>query len=108
MDKTLTTRVVLAPGGDELGEVVGAKDGGVSGQVVEVIHDDSHEEIDHDETAEEDEGDKVEVGGVAATGLVWVEKFAGGLIPAVALLIAGSAPLAGQHDVWPSLSSGTS
>ena len=88
--------------------MVGAQDGGVPGQVVEVVHDDGHEQVDHDEAAEEDEGDKVEVGGVAATGLVWVEKFARGLISAVALLIAGPASLAGQHDVRPSLSSGTS
>ena len=88
--------------------MVGAQDGGVSGQVVEVVHDDGHEQVDHDEAAEEDEGDKVEVGGVAATGLVWVEKFPRCLIPAVALLVAGPTSLAGQHYVRPGLSSGTS
>ena len=88
--------------------MVGAEDGGVPGQVVEVVHDDGHEKVDHDEAAEEDEGDKVEVGGVTATGLVWVEKFPRGLVPAVALLIAGPAALAGQHDVRPGLPSGTS
>ena len=103
-----STGVELCPGGDELPKVVGAQDGGVSGQVVEVVHDDGHEQVDHDEAAEEDEGDKVEVGGVAATGLVWVEKFPCCLIPAVALLVTGPTSLAGQHDVRPGLSSGAS
>jgi hypothetical protein len=34
----LSAWVVLAPGGDELGEVVGPEDGGVPGQVVEAKH----------------------------------------------------------------------
>ena len=88
--------------------MVGAEDGGVPGQVVEVVHDDGHEQVDHDEAAEENEGDEVEVGGVAATGLLWVEKFPCCLIPAVALLVTGPTSLAGQHDVRPGLSSGTS
>ena len=37
------------------------KDGGVSGQVVKVVHDDGDEEVQHDEGAEEDEGDEVDV-----------------------------------------------
>ena len=36
------------------------KDGGVPRQVVKVVHDDSHEEVEHDEGAEEDEGDKID------------------------------------------------
>ena len=87
---------------------MGAEDGGVPGQVVEVVHDDGHEQVDHDEAAEENEGDEVEVGGVAATGLLRVEKFSCCLVPAVALLVTGPTSLAGQHDVRPGLSSGTS
>jgi hypothetical protein len=34
----LSAWVVLAPGGHELGEVVGPEDGGVTGQVVEAKH----------------------------------------------------------------------
>ena len=34
----LSAGVVFAPGGDELGEVVGAEDGGVPGQVVETVN----------------------------------------------------------------------
>ena len=103
-----STGVEFCPGGYELPQVVGAEDGGVPGQVVEVVHDDGHEQVDHDEAAEENEGDEVEVGGVAATGLLRVEKFPCCLIPAVALLVTGPTSLAGQHDVRPGLSSGTS
>ena len=34
------------------------------GEVVEVVHDHSHKEVEHEEAAEEDEGDKVGVGEV--------------------------------------------
>jgi hypothetical protein len=34
----LSAWVVLAPGGHELGEMVGPEDGGVTGQVVEAKH----------------------------------------------------------------------
>ena len=44
--------------------MVGAEDRGVPGQVVEVVHDDGHEEVEHDEAAEEDEGDEEGVGEV--------------------------------------------
>ena len=93
MDKTFTTRVVLAPGGDELGEVVGAKDGGVSGQVVEAVRDHSHHDVQHDEGAEEDEGDKVEIGDRVATALLWVshvELAVLGVVPLVRVRVARS------------------
>ena len=31
------------------------------GEVVKVVHDDGNKEVQHDESAEEDEGDKVDV-----------------------------------------------
>ena len=75
MNKPLTTGIVLAPSGDKLGEVVRAKDGGVSGQVVEAVRDDGHHDVQHDEGAEEDEGDKVQVGHVGPAVLVRVNQF---------------------------------
>ena len=84
------------------------KDGRVSCEVVKVVHDDSNKQVDHDEAAEEDEADKVEICCVAATSLVWVEKFASCLISMIGLLITRSASLTSQHDVRPGLSSGTS
>ena len=104
MDKTFTTRVVLAPGGDELGEVVRAKDGGVSGQVVEAVRDHSHHDVQHDEGAEEDEGDKVEIGDRVATALLWVshvELAVLGVVPLVRVRVARSTGNRGHHDVWP-------
>ena len=44
--------------------MVGAQDGRVSRQVVEAVHDDGDDDVQHDEGAEEDEGDEVEVGHV--------------------------------------------
>ena len=61
-----SARVVDGPDGDELAQVVRAQDGGVPGEVVEVVHDDGHEQVEHDEGAEEDEGDEVDVGQVGA------------------------------------------
>ena len=69
MNETFTTRVVLAPSGDELREMVRSQDGGVSGQVVEVVHDDGHEQVEHEEGAENEEGDEVNVGEVSSTTL---------------------------------------
>ena len=48
---SLCAGVVLCPDADELVEVVRAEDGGVPGEVVEVVHDDGHEEVEHDEGA---------------------------------------------------------
>ena len=48
---SLCAGVVLGPDADELVEVVRAEDGGVPGEVVEVVHDDRHEEVEHDEGA---------------------------------------------------------
>ena len=44
--------------------MVGTQDGTVSGEVVEVVHDDGHEQVEHEEAAEEDEGDEEGVGEV--------------------------------------------
>ena len=38
------------------------QNGAVSGQVVEIVHDDSDKEVQHEKAAEEHEGDKEHVG----------------------------------------------
>ena len=43
---------------------MGSKDGRIAGEVVEIVHDDGDEQIEHDEGTQEDEGDKVDVGNV--------------------------------------------
>ena len=66
----LSEGVVLAPHGDELAEMVRAEDGGVPGEVVEAVHDDGDDDVEHDEGAEEDEADEVGDGQVVAARLL--------------------------------------
>ena len=49
LDPSLGVRVVLAPEADELVEVVRAQDGPVARQVVKVVHDDRHEQVQDQE-----------------------------------------------------------
>ena len=51
-------------------------------KIVKVVHDDGHKEVDHDEGAEEDEGDKVDVGDVRATTLFGINQLTRGRVPA--------------------------
>ena len=46
------------------------KNRAVSGEIIKIIHDDSHKQVEHEKAAEEDKGDKEEVSDVAATHLV--------------------------------------
>lgn len=41
------SRIKIGPNADELVEMVGAQNGGVPGQIVEVVHDHGDEEIEH-------------------------------------------------------------
>ena len=50
--------------------MVGSKDGAVSRQVVEAVHNDGNDNVEHNEGAEKDERHEVEVGHVGAAGLV--------------------------------------
>ena len=54
--------------------MVSPEDGAVPGQVVEVVHDDSHEQVEHKEGAKEDEGDEIGVGHVGAASLQRVKN----------------------------------
>ena len=67
-----------------------AEDGGVPREVVEVVHDDGHKQVQHDEGAEEDEGHEVDVRDVRAAGLVRVKQAARGLVALVGSLITRS------------------
>ncbi len=64
------SRIDGRPGRYVLAQVVGAQDRGVPGQVVEVVHNDGHEQIEHEESGEEDEANEVAVGEVHAALLV--------------------------------------
>ena len=88
--------------------MVGTQDRTVSGEVIKVVHDDGHEQVEHEEAAEEDEGDKEEVGDVAAAGLARFQELPSGAVlldgPGITFL-PGSAC---QHDVGPGLTRRTS
>ena len=53
--------VVLRPNSDKLVQVMSSQNGGIACQVIEVVHDDSHEKIEHEEGTEEDKGDEIKV-----------------------------------------------
>ena len=82
-----------------------AEDGGVAGEVVEAVHDDGHHDVEHDEGAEEDEGDEVEVGHVGAARLVGVDHVARRLVVLVRADVALALRDARDHDVGPGLAS---
>ena len=50
--------------------MVGAEDGPVPGEVVEVIHDDGDKEVQNEEGAKHEEGDEVDVGKVGSATLL--------------------------------------
>lgn len=66
MDLAGGVRIVLGPDPDELVEMVRAQDRRVAGEIIEVVHDDGDEEVQHEERAEEDERHEVDVGDVGA------------------------------------------
>ena len=70
LDEALGVWVILRPEVNKLPEMVGPEDGPVPREVVEVVHDDGHEEIEHEEGAEHEEGDEVDIGKVGSTTLL--------------------------------------
>ena len=66
LDPTLGVWVVLGPERHELPQVVGAEDGPVTGEIVKVVHDDGHKQVEDKEGAEDEETDEVNVGEVRA------------------------------------------
>ncbi len=100
------TWVILGPDPEELVQVMGSQDGRVSGEIVEVVHDDSDEQVQHEEGAQEDEGDEVDVREVRPAHFV-VEP-ARGLVDGKGQRVALAPGHAGQHDARPSFPSGAS
>jgi len=68
----LSKWVIFTPHWNEFTEMVRAKNWTITGQVVEAVHDDGNNNIEHDKGAEKYERHKVEVGHVWTTGLVWL------------------------------------
>ncbi len=104
----LSTRIIFCPNPDELVQMVSAQDRRISCQVVEVVHDDGDEQVEHEKGAEENEGDEVGVGEHRTAGLERVDDLPGRLIVLERSWVADAAGLAGQHDTRPSLAGSTS
>ena len=72
--------VVLRPNSDKLVQVMSSQNGGIACQVIEVVHDDSHEKIEHEEGTEEDKGDEIKVRNLRPTRLVGGQAFSCNMI----------------------------
>jgi len=92
-------RVVLGPDADKLVEMMSAQNRRVPREIIEIVHDDGDEQIQHEERTEENERHEVDVSYVGAAIV--------GLVVLVGLFVAGLAFRTGQHDVRPSLTSST-
>ena len=69
LDPSLRIRVVLGPEPNKLIKMMRTQDGPVSCQVVKVVHDDGHEEVEDEEAADDEEANEVDVGDVITTTL---------------------------------------
>ena len=47
----------------------------IPGKIIKVIHDDSHEQVQHEKAAEKDKADKKDEGHVGAAGLTRIQQF---------------------------------
>lgn len=79
-ENLLSAWVVLRPNSDKLVQVMSSQNGGIACQVIEVVHDDSHEKIEHEEGTEEDKGDEIKVRNLRPTRLVGGQAFSCNMI----------------------------
>ena len=70
----LSQGIVFAPHSNELGQMVTTQNGTVPCEVIETVHDDGDHDVQHDEAAQEDEGDVVGVGDVIAARLIGIDR----------------------------------
>ena len=62
-------------------------------EVVKVVHDDGNEEVQHDESAEEDEGNEVDVRSIWSTSLLWVNQSSSRVVSFISSFVAGPATM---------------
>lgn len=96
--------IVFAPNGDELRQVMRAQNGRVARQIVEAVHNDGDHNVEHNEAAQEDEGNKIEIGDVGAACLVRIHWQTCRLIELDGTLVAKPAGDTSHHDVRPGFS----
>ena len=118
LDPALGVWVVLGPEGHELPQVVGPEDGPVTGEIVKVVHDDGHKQVEDKEGAEDEETDEVNVGKVRAAtsrgpsiirlGIEISSELINFNLKLTHVFIASDVWMFdhGQHDLLPGLSGG--
>lgn len=104
----LSTWIIFSPDSDELVKVMSSQYRRVSREIIKVVHDDSNEQVEHEEAAEEHESDKEEVGDVTAAFLIRLQEFPRCHIPLDCSGITDLSCSASQHNVRPGFSCGTS
>lgn len=71
-DSALGVWVILGPQAYELVQMVCAQNGPIPSQIVEVVHDDRHKQVDDEKRAERVERDEVKIGHVRTANFVRV------------------------------------
>ena len=107
----LSGRVIFTPSRDKLWEMVRAKDGGVTGEVVKTICDNSHNYVQHDEWTKEDEGDEIQVSDGGSTTFLWVSHVEFSIlciVPLMCVSITWSPIHSAHHYIWPCFTSSAS
>ena len=69
LNEALGVWVILRPKVNKLSKMVGPKDGPVPREVIEVVHDDGNEEVEHKEGAHHKEADEEWIGHIGAATL---------------------------------------
>ena len=69
LDEALGVWVILRPEVNKLPEMVGPEDGPIPREVVEVVHDDGNEEVEHKEGANNEEADEEGIGHIGTAAL---------------------------------------
>ena len=69
LDSAFSVWIIFRPETHKLIKMVGAEYGPVSSEVIKVVHDDGHEEVEDEEAADDEEANEVDVGDVITTTL---------------------------------------
>ena len=88
--------------------MVRTQNGRISREIIEAVHDDGHDDVQHDERTQEDERDEVKVGHIGAAFFVWIYQIAGRGVVHVSPYITFSVSDASHHYLRPRFSSRTS
>lgn len=98
-DPSLGIRIVFAPQADELVQMMRTQNTPVPGQVIEVVHNDGHEQVDDEERAQHIKGNEVGEGDAGTASVVVCVVRSG-------VALHNERPIAAiQHNVLPGLAS---